>query len=199
MTKITKLVATAGLAALAAADMPAYDGKLRTADSDGRLDAYMAVPCPSSHASFVETLGADGAIAVAWFCGEGEGQDLVSILISILPGGAAEGASFTAPQVVSQREGYSNQNPVLYFEPGASTLHLLHNSQEANANESTSTVWYLSAPAEAVAAGGGQWTKPVQVLPVPSSFVRNRVQLTLNGDWLLPMYYSNHTAAGRHV
>ena len=180
-----------------------YDGKLRVADSDGRLDAYLAPPFPSSHASFIETIGEDGSLALAWFCGVGEGQDLNSIVMATLNGSAAEEEAgegvWGDAEVVSQREGYSNQNPVLLFDDDGSTLHLFHSQQVAGANESSATVWYRSATC---AAGGScVWDTDEggkglsEVFSTPGSYVRNRITKTSEGGWLLPMYYSLHSAA----
>ena len=53
---------------------------------------------------------------MAWFSGTHEGADDVSIVVSLLPVGTSQ---WTNASLVSRREGYSNQNPVLHYEDGA--------------------------------------------------------------------------------
>jgi hypothetical protein len=87
------------------------DGVLRQ-DKDGRFDALLPPPFVSNHASMVETNG-QGSYKMAWFSGTFEGQDDVSIVVSHLTlnmTGGFEGAVWNAAPVVSQRDGYSNQN-----------------------------------------------------------------------------------------
>ena len=60
----------------------------------------------------VETNG-QGSYKMAWFSGTSEGQDDVAIVVSHLTlnmTGGFEGAVWNAASVVSQRDGYSNQN-----------------------------------------------------------------------------------------
>jgi predicted neuraminidase len=163
---------------------PVFDGVLR-ATGDGRLDAYMIPPFASSHASMVEQTE-EGRLHLAWFSGTAEGQDDVSIVYSQLNATAAEvGAAWSTASVVSRREGFSNQNAVLFAN--ASTLHVFHSQQPASKGEKTATVWHLSA---AVYADGrtGKFSEPHEVFPAPGSFDKNRVLRLLDGSWLIPLY-----------
>merc|ERR1719223_1087798 len=100
---------------------------------------------------------ADGRLHMGWFSGTKEGADGVAIVYSHL---TDDGTKFRKAQTLSQREGYSNQNAVLYAEDKTSTLHVFHSQQ--GAGESKATVWHLSSP---VAADGttSSFTKPTEV------------------------------------
>lgn len=78
--------------------------------SDGRMEAYMIPPFESNHASQCLELPS-GETLIAWFSGTAEGQSDVAIVLARMPPG---GAQFSSAAVVSQRDGYSNQNPVLF-------------------------------------------------------------------------------------
>ena len=87
---------------------------------------------------------------------------------------------------------YSNQNPVLFYATDSGALHLFHSQQPANKGEDNATVWHL------VSYGGrglpGNWTPPHEVFAKPGSFTRNRLILSLQKEWILPMYYARGPA-----
>ena len=82
----------------------------------------MIPPYKSNHASTIEILP-DGTLAAAWFSGVKEEADNCAIVFATLPAGTT---NWTTATTVSQREGYSNQNPVLFYDNITSTLHLFH-------------------------------------------------------------------------
>mmetsp|Transcript_16241 Transcript_16241/g.47674 ORF Transcript_16241/g.47674 Transcript_16241/m.47674 type:complete len:390 (-) Transcript_16241:129-1298(-) len=176
-----------------------YDGVLRDG-GDGRLDALLLPPFPSSHGSMVEQLGTDGSLVMAWFSGSGEGQDGVSIVLAQLPAEEVhEGGVWSNATAISTRPGYSNQNPVLHFEPdatGQGWLHVFHSQQPADQGESNSTIWYLKSTVDGDPACFGEWSSATEIFSEPGSYVRNRIVQELDGSWLLPMYYSLHGDGG---
>lgn len=105
---------------------PKFDGVLRNA-SDGTMEAYMIPPYASNHASFIEPLP-NGDLVMAWFSGTSEGESNVAIVFSQLKNNSDQ---WTKAQVVSQRKGYSNQNPVLFHDNKTDVLYLFHSQQEA--------------------------------------------------------------------
>ena len=105
---------------------PKFDGVLRNV-SDGTMEAYMIPPFASNHASFIEKLS-NGDLVMAWFSGTSEGESNVAIVFSQLKNNSNQWAK---AQVVSQRKGYSNQNPVLFYDDKMDTLYLFHSQQEA--------------------------------------------------------------------
>ena len=114
-----------------------FDGKIRASD-DGSYVAYMNPPYVSNHASFIEQLP-DGTLTLAWFSGSEEGADGVSIVFSYL---LSNSSQFSDAKVLSYRSGYSNQNPVLFYDDTTSVLHLFHSQQPANDGESDATIWH---------------------------------------------------------
>lgn len=103
-----------------------FDGIVRNS-TDGTLEAYMIPPFQSNHASFLERLP-NGDMVMAWFSGSSEGESDVAIVVSRLLNGTAQ---WTKAKVVSQRKGYSNQNPVFHYDNKTRNLYLFHTQQEA--------------------------------------------------------------------
>merc|ERR1719174_503714 len=150
--------------AVATAD-PAFDGKIRN-DTDGSMAAYMIPPYKSNHASTLEVLD-DGTLVAAWFSGEHEEASGCAIVFAKLPPGSMQ---WSHAATLSKREGYSNQNPVLFFDLHTKTLHLYHSQASANSGEAKSTIWHLQSK-----DGGDSWTHPALFLATPGSFPRNRI------------------------
>ena len=104
---------------------------------DGRFEAYMIPPNESNHASFLELLPApapspsnsSGELVMAWFSGLAEGTSNCSIVVARLPAGSLQ---WSRAQAVSSRVGYSNQNPVLYYDAADKVLNLFHSQQPAD-------------------------------------------------------------------
>lgn len=146
----------------------------------------MIPPNKANHASFIEALPS-GELIIAWFSGTKEGQNDVSIYVARLPVGSDQ---WTNASLVSRRDGYSNQNPVIYFDPSTKIINLWHSQQPADKGESDANVWYLKS----TDGQGMNWTKPVDLLTTPGSFDRNRVIPSLDGGLIFPVYYSGMPA-----
>ena len=58
---------------------------------------------------------------------------------------APETQQWTKAATLSKRDGYSNQNPVLFFDNTTSTLHLFHSQAPAKSGESESEIWHLQS------------------------------------------------------
>lgn len=170
---------------------PAYDGVLRKG-ADGRMEAYMIPPFKSNHASFVVGLPS-GERLIAWFSGSAEGQSDVAIVLSRLEAGSMQ---WSQADVVSQRHGYSNQNPVLYFDGAKGVLHLFHSQQPADKGETNAAVWTLLA--KDGRGMKGNWTAPAEIFGKAGSFTKNRMITSLNGTWMLPMYYATGSSSQQY-
>jgi len=158
---------------------PPFNGKIFTG-KDGRLEAYMVPPFAANHASFIEVLP-NGDFVVAWFSGKQEGASNVAIVVSCLRHGSTQ---FTNATVASQRDGYSNQNPVLFYDNTTNILHMYHTQQGADKGESDSTIWHLQST-----DSGKSWTTPEEVFSKPGSYDKNRIILSYkNGYWYFPTY-----------
>jgi len=157
-----------------------YDGTIKKG-SDGRCEAYMIPPFASNHASFLERLP-NGDMFIAWFSGTEEGASNVSIVLSHLPSGSNQ---WSQSVLISRRQGYSNQNPVLYYDTNTSVFHCFHSQQKADAGETESNIWHLQS-----LDNGKTWSEPVDLFPKAGSFDRNRVLQTRTGALLLPVYFA---------
>lgn len=165
---------------------PIHAGKVRPV-GDGSYEAYMIPPNKANHASFIEQLSM-GNLMIAWFSGTKEGQDNVSIYTTRLTLGTDQ---WSNASLVSRRVGYSNQNPVLYYDLTTRILNLWHSQQLADKGESNANVWHL----QSADGQGMNWTKPDDFLKKPGAFDRNRVITSLDGGLILPIYYAGRRYA----
>ena len=152
----------------------------------------MIPPFQSNHASFLELLP-NGDLLLAWFSGTKEGENGVAIVISRLPNGTDQ---WSKAGVVSRRDGYSNQNPVLFYDNRTKITHLFHSQQPAAKFSSQVAPTRVSAEYDAKiwtlnsTDMGSTWSPPYKQFSKDGSFDRNRVVRRLDGDWMLPMYYA---------
>jgi predicted neuraminidase len=147
---------------------------------DGTLAAFMIPPYKSNHASTLEQLP-DGGLVAAWFSGEKEEASGCAIVFASLPAGSAQ---WTAARTLSERDGYSNQNPVLWHDRKTGTLHLYHSQAPAKSGESAAVIMQLSSEDH-----GATWTAPVMLFSKPAGvFPRNRVIDSLDGGAIFPIY-----------
>lgn len=163
--------------------IPIHAGKVRPV-GDGSYEAYLIPPNKANHASFIEQLPT-GDLMIAWFSGSKEGQNDVSIYIARLSSGTDK---WSNASLVSRQDGYSNQNPVLYYDSTTKILNLWHSQQLAGKGESNANVWHL----QSTDGRGMNWTKPKDFLKKPGAFDRNRVITSLDGGLILPIYYAGN-------
>ena len=166
-----------------------FDGVVRPT-GDGRYEAYMIPPYTSNHASFLEELPT-GDLLMAWFSGVAEGANQCSIVLASLPKGSTQ---WSKAALVSRRDGYSNQNPVLYYDNKQTGLFLFHSQQPASGqfragllnSEEKAHIWML----QSIGDSGMNWTTPKLVFGKDGSFDRNRIILSLTNNWIYPIYYA---------
>ena len=166
-----------------AAPLP-FDGLVRP-QADGTAAAYMAPPNLANHAASMEQLP-DGTLLLAWFSGTKEEADKCAIVVSRLPAGSAQ---WTAPATVSERDGFSNQNPVLFHDAATNATLLFHSQLAAGAGEGLDSLWVLQS-----ADGGVTWTRPAPFLDLSADkkgvFDRNRIIPRADGSLLFPLYWT---------
>lgn len=158
----------------------------------------MIPPDRSNHASFLEVVAGNGILVMAWFSGTSEGADKCSIVAAHL---LANDTQWSNATLVSRREGYSNQNPVLYYDTEGNMLKLFHTQQKASAfdddagqgeeklrnREETSHIWMSESSDQA----GLQWSEPKEIFTKDGSFDRNRIIESVTDDGLIfPIYYA---------
>ena len=84
---------------------------------------------------------------------------------------------------MSERDGYSNQNPVLWYDTLTGILHLYHSQAKAESGESSSEIIELHSTDK-----GTTWTEPKPLFTFPGAFPRNRIIPALDGGVLFPIY-----------
>jgi predicted neuraminidase len=150
----------------------------------------MVPPYETNHASFIELLP-NGDLLLSWFSGKKEGYSGVAIVLSRLKNGSDQ---WTNAAVVAKRDGYSNQNPVLFYDSQGKMVHLYYaqnpgkkalSGVEEPSHSPASTVWKMNSTDL-----GSNWSVPVVLFNKDGAWDRNRMLTTLNGQWIMPMYYS---------
>eukprot|EP01101_Sappina_pedata_P012313 TRINITY_DN8439_c0_g1_i1.p1 TRINITY_DN8439_c0_g1~~TRINITY_DN8439_c0_g1_i1.p1 ORF type:complete len:396 (+),score=74.22 TRINITY_DN8439_c0_g1_i1:40-1188(+) len=164
-----------------------WDGIVKQTD-DGRYTTLLHPAFKESHASFLEVLP-NGDLLCAWFSGMHEGYSGVAIVMSRLVYGSSQWSDF---EVLSQREGYSNQNPVIYYDPSRNQVQLYHSQQPAseNGDETMAHIWRLVSE-----DNGYSWSKPELAFDHEGIFCKNRMVLIgnpldreISGGLMLPTY-----------
>ena len=157
-----------------------FDGIVRN-QSDGTQAAYLSPPYLSNHASTVEILP-DGTLAVAWFSGDKEEANRCAIVFATLPSNSNQ---WTNATTLSVQNGFSNQNPVLFYDKSTKLLRLYHSHAPANSGESKSIILQLSS-----SDYGKTWTLPApfQGGTFDGAFPRNRIIPSLNHGFIFPIY-----------
>lgn len=152
-------------------------------NGDGTWMAYLPPPAVTNHASSIEQLP-DGTLLLAWFTGLKEEAAGCAIAVSRLPPGSSQ---WSVPKVVSQRTGYSNQNPVLFYDHATNLTHLYHSQLKANAGEGLDNLWHLLSN-----DGGVSWSNPALFFAIKDGgvFDRNRIVARADGSLLFPLYYT---------
>ena len=155
-----------------------FDGVIRPA-GDGSFEAHLIPPFKSNHAATIEQLP-DGTLTLAWFSGAAEEANDCSIVFASLP---PNGTAWSPARNVSGRWGYSNQNPVLFFDTFKSSLHLFHSQAPAKSGESNAQIWHLASSDR-----GATFSAPSPFFTEPGDFPRNRIVPRKDGSVLFPYY-----------
>lgn len=134
---------------------------------------------PDSHAATLLELD-NGDLLCAWFNGPKEGDPATNVVLSRLPAG---GGQWTEPVELAADPERSEQNPVLFQEPGGGRVWLLHTSTEPHDQKTSRVVVRRSED------GGASWSPPEVFFDGPGLFLRCPIVVLGNGDWLLPAYY----------
>ncbi len=156
------------------------DGQFRPSPMPGLEEAYLAPLFASSHAANLLLLKS-GDLLCVWFSGTWEGQSDVGIVMSRLPKGSKQ---WSKAQLVDHHIGESYQNPVLFQAPSG-TVWLIHTTQAAGEGQANAKV--LVAKSD---DNGNHWTAPSVLFDQAGAFVRQRLLVMPNQDWMLPMYFT---------
>jgi predicted neuraminidase len=156
------------------------DGQFRPSPTAGLEEGYLAPLFASSHAANLLLLKS-GDLLCVWFSGTWEGQSDVGIVMSRLPKGSKQ---WSKPQLVDHHIGESYQNPVLFQTPSGA-VWLIHTTQAAGEGQANAKV--LVAKSD---DNGNHWTTPTVLFDQAGAFVRQRLLVMPNQDWMLPMYFT---------
>mmetsp|Transcript_37344 Transcript_37344/g.95466 ORF Transcript_37344/g.95466 Transcript_37344/m.95466 type:complete len:324 (+) Transcript_37344:562-1533(+) len=94
------------------------------------------------------------------------------------------GTAWSTPRIAAVQPGRSLQNPVWLWDESADTIHLMYTSQRGK-NQGTAAVQVSNST-----DGGRRWSLPQVVFATPGAFLKNAPIKGLDGEWLLPMYYT---------
>ena len=155
----------------------------------------------ANHAASIEQMVPSGTLAVAWFTG-GEGKPNSSIAVSFLEVGSQQ---FTPGVIVSQRIGYWDVNPVLFWDNDTQILHLYHVSKLAASHDDYPVLWHVETKdrgnnilqsylfeTKCFAFLGSTWSSPEPYYTIPGAFDRNRIIPTFDKRGLIyPCYNSS--------
>lgn len=152
------------------------DGLLRPVEAN-RWDAFIPSPSPQNHAAFLSRLPG-GELTCVWFGGTMEGMPDISIHMSVLDEAASRWSPAT---VLVDDRGRSEQNPVLFNNPGGD-VWLLYTSQ-LSGNQDTSVV------RRRISADGGKTFGPAETMIADAgTFIRQPIVTLVNGELLLPVF-----------
>lgn len=156
--------------------LDSLDGILHRVGSD-RTDAFLPATTVQNHAANLAYLP-DGTLTCVWFGGTMEGMGDISVYLSRLAPGAQR---WSAPEKLSDDDGKSEQNPLLFVAPDGA-VWLLHTSQTSGHQDG-------SVVKRRISRDGGLTFGPVETLwDVPGTFVRQPIVVNGRGEWLLPLF-----------
>lgn len=155
------------------------DGTLNTAGHTGGLSALLPSPVVQNHAAFLDFLP-DGRLACAWFAGSLEGASDISIYASVLD---TEKGRWSIAHQLSNDPERSEQNPVIFADTEGQ-LHLFNTAQpHGNQDECLLRQRPLSLTGDGLKSGAAK------ALDLPlGSFVRGRIVIGANREWLMPVF-----------
>ncbi|MEI4487508.1 exo-alpha-sialidase [Frigidibacter sp. MR17.14] len=154
-------------------------GEIAT-DASGVGTAFLPSPMVQNHAAFLAWLP-DGQLACAWFAGSLEGKSDISSHVALLAPGSDR---WSEASRVSDDPERSEQNPVLFVEPGTGALRLFHTAQIAGNQDSS-----LVRTRQLMPGPNGVVSDAPEALPLPAgTFVRAPVVVREDGAWLLPLF-----------
>jgi predicted neuraminidase len=151
-------------------------GELRPHPSEvDRVEAMFPSPEVQNHAANLCFLP-DGTLACCWFGGTMEGMGDISVWLSRLAPGSDR---WTQPERLSDRDGRSEQNPVLWVAPDGE-VWLFHTSQPGGRQDLCEIYCRRSKDM------GRSFGPPFRLGDVTGVFVRQPPQIGPSGEWLLP-------------
>ncbi|MEV5027858.1 sialidase family protein [Paenibacillus sp. LPE1-1-1.1] len=161
--------------------MDRFNGRIATSENDPEVtEGYIPIKYEQdSHSANLLALD-NGDLLCVWFTGSGEGNPDTNVVMSRLPAGSDQ---WSEPVLLANDLERSEQNPVLFQEPGGGNVWLLHTSNEPHDQKTSRVVRRISEDQ------GHTWGTPEVLFEGPGIFLRHPIVVSQNGDWLLPVYY----------
>jgi predicted neuraminidase len=155
------------------------DGRIEVVGPD-RAEGFLASPVVHNHAAFLQSLP-NGALVCAWFAGTLEGRPDIFVRLATLASGTDR---WSVPDRVSDDDGRSEQNPVIFTDPGSGSVGLFHTAQPGGRQEECEVRF---RPLERMPSGMRSGTARTLGLP-RGSFVRAPLVVRDDGAWMLPLF-----------
>ena len=163
-------------------------GRLEEA-GPGRREAFLSSPVVHNHAAFLGWLP-DGTLACAWFGGTLEGRSDIFIHLATLAPGAE---AWSAADRVSDDPDRSEQNPVLFCDPGTGAPGLFHTAQPGGRQEDCVVRFRpLERAPEGMRSGA-----PRTLALAKGTFIRAALTLRDDGAWMLPLFLCRTSPGAR--
>ncbi|KRD85829.1 neuraminidase (sialidase) [Bacillus sp. Root147] len=148
-------------------------------------------PFPTAHAPTI-TKFENGDLLCAWFAGSFEGSPDISIVLSKFNHKSQE---WNEPEIVSQDDTRSEQNPSFFHAPDQS-VWLIYTSQEGRQPDKDNMQFTSIIKYQKTYDNGENWTEPEVLFSQPGTFVRQSIQVLRNGRWILSTWVCEDSELG---
>ncbi|MFC0330314.1 exo-alpha-sialidase [Paenibacillus sepulcri] len=161
--------------------MERFNGVIAPSENDPEvMEGFLPIKYEAdSHSANLLALD-NGDLLCVWFSGSGEGNPDTNIVMSRLPSGTG---CWSEPEVLASDPVRSEQNPVLFQEPGGGKVWLFHTSNQPHDQKTSRVVSRISEDR------GHTWGPAETLFDGPGIFLRHPVVVLRDGAWLLPAYY----------
>lgn len=148
-------------------------------------------PFPTAHAPTITKLD-NGDLLCAWFAGSFEGSPDISIVLSKFN---HESQEWNEPEIVSQDDTRSEQNPSFFHAPDQS-VWLIYTSQEGRQPDKDNMQFTSIIKYQKTYDNGENWTEPEVLFSQPGTFVRQSIQVLRNGRWIFSTWVCEDSELG---
>ncbi|WP_130860412.1 sialidase family protein [Gracilibacillus phocaeensis] len=158
------------------------DGNLYKNERLNIVESLLPSSFDSNHACDLLELS-NGDLLCAWFAGSDEGNADISIVLSRLNKGENQ---WSDPVIISDNNGYSEQNPSLFLHPNGEiwAMYTAQVSKES-AEGVRFNLQYTSKIYRKISTDNGYtWGSAEVMFDREGSFCRQKIQVLANGRWL---------------
>ncbi|WP_286162928.1 sialidase family protein [Bacillus sp. es.034] len=169
-----------------------HNGKLYH-DDYTNIDFSLIPPGPFStaHAPTITKME-NGDLLCAWFAGSFEGSPDISIVLSKFN---HETQEWNVPEIVSQDDTRSEQNPSFFHAPDQS-VWLIYTSQEGRQPGKDNMQFTSIIKYQKTYDNGETWMEPAVLFSQPGTFVRQAIQVLSNGRWIFSTWVCEDSEFG---